>query len=213
MSAAVTIASVAFVLIAERGLALLLVWLLAQSAVAAIWRARVAKVLGRIETPDRDLALLVDVLARIERETFTGARLVELGRTLVTDGMPPSRRIAQLRRLVAVVDSTENQMFMPIAALLLVKSQAAAAIDRWHAAHGHAIADWLRVVGDVEALSALATYAFEHPGDPFPEVDDAGARFEATGLGHPLLAAASSVPNDVRLAATAGACSWSAGRT
>ena len=44
-----------------------------------------------------------------------------------------------------------------------------------------AIADWLRVVGEVEALSALATYAFEHPGDPFPELVDAGAMFEATG--------------------------------
>ena len=197
--AAVTVVSIVVVLARETGLAFLLVWLFAQSGVAAIWHARVAKVLGRIETPDRDLALLVAVLERIEREPFASARLAALERALVTGGVPPSRRIAQLRRLVAIVDSTENQMFMPIAALLLVKSQAAAAIDRWHAAYGHAIADWLRAVGDLEALSALATYAFEHPGDPFPEVAGEGAMFEATGLGHPLIPGASSVPNDVRL--------------
>ncbi len=198
-SAAVTAVSLGVVLVQETGLAFLLVWLLVQSAVAAIWRGRVATVLGRLETPDRDLALLVAVLERVERETFSSARLVALRAALVTDGVPPSRRIAQLRRLVAIVDSTENQMFMPIAALLLVKSQAAAAIDRWHAAYAHAIPDWLRAVGDLEALSALATYAFEHPGDPFPEVADDGAMFDATGLSHPLIAAAASVPNDVRL--------------
>ena len=197
--AAVTVASIAFAVVTERGLAFLLVWLIAQTAIAAIWRARVEQVLGRIATPDRDLGLLVAVLERVERERFATPRLAGLKSLLMTGGMPPSRRIAGLRRLVAIVDSTENQMFMAIAGLLLVKSQAAVAIDRWHARYGRAITDWLRAIGDLEALSALATYAFEHPADPFPEVTEGGAAFVADGLGHPLIGAASSVPNDVAL--------------
>src|SRR5204863_8120456 len=71
-------------------------------------------------------------------------------------------------------------------------------IDRWHAAYGPAVAEWLRAVGELEALAALATFAYERPGDPFPEFAEDGAVFEADALGHPLIAPPSAVRNDVR---------------
>jgi len=51
----------------------------------------------------------------------------------------------------------------------------------------------------MEALSALAGYAYEHPADPFPEFEEGGALFDAKGLAHPLLAESRAVRNDVRL--------------
>ena len=45
----------------------------------------------------------------------------------------------------------------------------AIASDRWHDAYGPAVAEWLRAVGGIEALGALATFAYELPDDPFPE--------------------------------------------
>ncbi len=59
--------------------------------------------------------------------------------------------------------------------------------------------EWLRVVGELEALSAMATYAYERPADPFPELVEDGALFEADGLKHPLIPEATSVGNDLRL--------------
>jgi DNA mismatch repair ATPase MutS len=94
-------------------------------------------------------------------------------------------------------------MFAPIAILFLVPSHVAVGIDRWHAMHGPAIGRWLSAVGEIEAFSALATYAFEHPADPFPELAPGEALFDAAGLGHPLIAEATSVKNDVRLGGTA----------
>jgi DNA mismatch repair ATPase MutS len=61
------------------------------------------------------------------------------------------------------------------------------------------VADWLRVVGELEALSAIATYAYEHPSDPFPELADGEAVFDAEGLSHPLIRSDIAVANDVRL--------------
>jgi len=90
-------------------------------------------------------------------------------------------------------------MFAPIAAALLLRPQLALAIDRWHAAYGPAVAEWLRAVGDVEALLALATFAYERPEDPFPELIDEGPVYDADGLAHPLMPAAVAVRNDVRL--------------
>jgi DNA mismatch repair ATPase MutS len=55
-------------------------------------------------------------------------------------------------------------------------------------------------VGEFEALGSLAAYRYEHPDDPFPEVLDAGTTaFDGIALGHPLIAAAQMVRNDVGL--------------
>ena len=177
----------------------LFAWLLLSTGVSAIWRRGFHTVLHAIETPERDLGLLAGLLARIESERFTSPRLVALHQTLLTDGVPPSTRIAQLRTLVSWLDSTHNMMFAPIAFVLLLRQQLAIAIGRWHAAYGPAVSGWLRAVGDVEALGALATFAYERPGDPFPELADEGPVYEADGLAHPLLTAAAAVRNDVRL--------------
>jgi DNA mismatch repair ATPase MutS len=54
-------------------------------------------------------------------------------------------------------------------------------------------------VGEFEALGSLASYAYEHPQDPFPELVEDGACFEGEGLGHPLIPEARSVRTDLRL--------------
>ena len=51
----------------------------------------------------------------------------------------------------------------------------------------------------VEALSSLATFAFERPQATFPELVSAGPMFEADGIRHPLMNPKTCVPNDVRL--------------
>jgi hypothetical protein len=177
----------------------LLFWLFAEAWIALAWKRRFQRVLTGVETPDRDLGLLSDLMARIEIEQFKSPRLVALQASLLTHGVPPSRRIAQLRRMVSWLDSTRNQMFAPIAYGLMLPQQLAVAIDRWHGSFGHAVDAWLRVVGELEALAAMATYAYEHPGDRFPALVEKGPLFEADALAHPLIPAESSVPNDVRL--------------
>ena len=174
------------------------IWVAMETAIAAIWRREVHHVLHAVDIPDRDLGLVSDLLARLESQRFSSPRLAALHEALMTDGVPPSRRIAQLRSLVSWLDSTHNLLFAPFAFVLLVRQQLAIAIARWHAAYGHAIDDWLRAVGEIEALIALATFAYERPDDPFPELVD-GTLFDAQALAHPLLPASSSVRNDIRL--------------
>jgi len=177
----------------------LLVWFTIEALIALQWRRSVHVVLGRIATADHDLALLVDVLTRVEAEPFDSPRLAAIRSALLTRGLPPSRRIARLRRLVSWLDSTRNQMFAPFALAVLLPQQLAVAIDRWHAAFGPRVVEWLSALGELEALSAMATYAFEHPHDPFPTLVDAGPLFHARGLAHPLMREAVSVRNDLAL--------------
>jgi MutS domain V len=209
--AAVTVAVTWLVLTERAGSRWLLAWFVAEAGIAARWRHQVRTVLGRISSPDRDLALMTDLLLRIESEPFSTPMLVAVATALLTEGVAPSRRIAQLKRLTSWLDSTRNQLFAPFAIALLLPQQLAVAIDRWHRRFGPHLLTWLSAVGSLEALSSLATYAFEHPRDPFPEIVD-GALFEGHGVAHPLMPESTSVRNDVLLSSPHSASTAAADR-
>ena len=162
-------------------------------------RRRVQRALHSAEAPARDLDILAHVLARLERETFTTARLNELRRRLDTEGTPASRAIGRLHWLVELHDWQHNQFFAPIGAALLWGTHLAWAIEAWRRAHGAHVRAWLRTVGEFEALSSLSAYRFEHPEDVWPEIVEGAATFDGTSIGHPLLPAARMVRNDVHL--------------
>ena len=165
------------------------------------WRLarRVRHVLTDIEQRTHDLVLLSALLRRLEREPFEVPALRRLRAALETGGQPASRQIARLARLLHLLDTQKNQFFLPFAAILLWAIQLSFAIDSWRGRSGPAIAGWLNAVGEFEALCALAAYAAENPGDPFPEVVHEGAHLVAEGIGHPLIAAKDCVRNDLSL--------------
>ena len=166
----------------------------------ALWlKKRVRRVLAAVERRASDLRLLAELLARLEREPCEAPRLRGLREALASGEGTASHRIAKLARLVHLVDTMKNQLFAPIGALLLWSTQLAFAIEAWRASSGRAIADWLAAVGDFEALCALASYSYENPGDPFPELEADGPLFVAEGVGHPLIAPGRCVRNDLSL--------------
>jgi hypothetical protein len=179
------------------------VTLLAEGALALWLRRRVGHVLRAVEKRARDLALLSNVLARLESSTFTSPRLRELHGALEAsaDGhpAPPSRRIARLGNLIDLLNSRRNQFFAPFACLLMWGTHMAYAVEKWRAASGPCIARWLEVVGQFEALCSLAAYAYENPDDPFPEVVEGGVCYDGANLGHPLIPAGQCVRNDLSL--------------
>ena len=172
-------------------------------ALAGAWslllHARVERTVKAADRPGRDLALLGALLERLERERFVAPRLVELRGRLDTEALPPSRQVRRLARLQELLDSRRNQLFAPIALPLLWTTQLALAVEQWRVRVGPRIPIWLSVVGEIEALCALAGYAHEHPGDPFPELVEEGPLFAARGIGHPLIPEHVSVRNDVQL--------------
>jgi hypothetical protein len=168
-------------------------------------RGRVERVLQVVERRAHDLALLAQLLAAIERQAFSAPRLQHLRGHLLHEPhagrtVSPSQAIAVLANWIELLQSRRNQLFMPIACLLMWGTQLAYSLEAWRLRHGAAIGTWIDVVGQMEALASLAGYAYEHPADPFPEiVDDAPACFDGEALGHPLLPVDRCVRNDMRL--------------
>jgi MutS domain V len=177
--------------------------LLAEWGFSRTLRAPMARALGGVERPAAELRVLALLLARLERESLDGAddRLERLRAVLAGRGAPASARITALVRTVARLEWARNQLFAPIAFALAWMPLHAALVERWRLASGRDVRGWLDAVAELEALSSLGGYAYEHPRDAFPEIADGGpeklAVLDGGALRHPLLPAA--VANDVRL--------------
>jgi hypothetical protein len=173
--------------------------LLVQIIFAATLMRRVRAAVAGLRGRSRDLFHLAGLLAAIEGETFTAAKLRDLRAALVAGTEPPSRRLAELAGLIARLDATRNQFFGLVAPILLWTTRTALAAGDWRRAAGPALGSWVAAVAEAETLSALATYAYENPADVYPEIVAAGPLFDAAGLRHPLLPGDRCVPNDVML--------------
>jgi len=167
-------------------------------ALAAPLGDRVRRVVRGVDQPARELALFAELLKRLEAESFEAPLLRDLQAGLAQHGLPPSRQLARLERLVGLLQAQQNGIFAVFGALILWPMQLAFRIEAWRAECGGELERWLAVAGELEALSSLAGYAYEHPDDPFPEIDEE-ASFRAEGLAHPLLPEAGAVRNDLAL--------------
>jgi hypothetical protein len=163
------------------------------------FRERMRTAASAIEGAAQDLKLLSAVLDRLEREKFAAPKLVNLQAGLQKDGVPASRSIARLGRLVDYLVSRRGLVVQALDPFVFWTLQSSVAIELWRKQFGPSIRPWLAAVGELEALSDLAGYAYEHPEDTFPEFTDDAPCLEAAGLSHPLIPKARAIANDLNL--------------
>jgi hypothetical protein len=167
------------------------------------WLLRRAEaVVGGVSCNAEGLVLFAEILQRVEREPFTSPRLQQLSASLQRDGVSASSAVRRLAQIVYWIDAHHSLIGHILELPLLYTVQVAFAAESWRRTFGKDLRGWIDVAGEMEALMSLATYAYEHPGDPFPEFaseDNAAAFFDGQELGHPLIAAAKCVRNSVQL--------------
>jgi hypothetical protein len=182
------------------GIAAPFVAIVVVEAVLTYWlKNPIEAVLHGTENAFHDLELLSGVMATIEGHTFRSPELQNLQRELLSANVSASHAIAKLRSVVDLILSRNNVFVRIIDVPLMYSVQLALAAERWRKAHGHAVKQWIAIVGEMEALISLATYSYEHPDDPFPSLTTESTSFEAEDLGHPLLPTATCVRNNVTI--------------
>jgi hypothetical protein len=156
-------------------------------------------VIAAVEEAAHGLGLLSEVLVRLEREKFESGLLAKLRQSLEAEGEPPSQHMARLNKLVERLDSRDNVAVRVLDPFILWTMHTAAGVEDWRRHCGAAVRCWLTATGEIEALCAIAGYAFDHPDDPFPEFAEGSVAVEAEGICHPLIPSEHAVRNDVRL--------------
>ena len=158
------------------------------------------RVVESVGMPAHELRLIALLLERLEREPFSSAALVALRGRLLVEGTPATRQIRRLVGLVDRLDWAQNLFFRLPAAALVWMPQFAMAIEKWRIRYGPHVVGWVAAIGEFEAMSSLACFAYERPDAVFPEIEDSSERFyDAVGLTHPLIPAAEAIANDVKL--------------
>ena len=174
--------------------------ILVEACLGLALRTKVNGVVEAADQPARDLELFAGVVRCIEAQRFESPLLVRIQSQFETEGQAASQQIRRLALLINRLDDAKNEFFAPIAAAVMWETQFAMAVETWRKRSGSAIRRWLAAAGEFEALCSLAGYSFEHPVDPFPILSgESKGWFDAQGLGHPLLPAATFVTNDIQL--------------
>jgi len=162
-------------------------------------RAPLREILHGIENGSADLRLLTALTALLEAEELAAPRSREHAARLRAP-TPASRALTELATIVHLSESRDNPIVRLLNVPLAYSVHVALAAERWLRTHGQRVRAWLDVIADFEALQSIATYAYEHPDDVYPEVVDGPAEFVGTGIGHPLMRQARCVRNDVSIA-------------
>lgn len=163
-------------------------------------KPRLAQVLDPAAAAFDELRTFAGLLSRMEREPFESAAMRALVGALSSGARSASASMRRLGTIAALAESRDNLFVRAFFALpFLYALQVALAAERWRRAHGATVRKWVETAARFEALSSLAQYAFEHPGDADAELLAGPACFRAEGIGHPLIPAARCVRNDVHL--------------
>ena len=136
--------------------------------------------------------------AAVAAEKFEHPLLTRLRSGAEQDGQPVSTKLSQFERLFGFASlKAAKEIAWMFNLLLLWDLHFLVRLDNWRAKHGKEVRRWFEALSELEALSSLATFAYERPGYVYPALLDGPAHLTATGLGHPLLD--HPVTNDVDL--------------
>ncbi len=167
-------------------------------------RAQVAHSAARIEAATSDLDVLKNVLRTIEQQPFSSSKLQALQSQLHKKDVLPSQALGRLIRRVDWLSSADNWFVKILDRFIHWRLLSVIAIEDWRREHGASVRSWLVAIGEIEALTAFAIYAYENPLDSFPAFTEQSLvhgepYFDATDFAHPLLPRSRTVTNSLRL--------------
>jgi hypothetical protein len=140
------------------------------------------------------------LLAHVTAAPREGRRLAEIHERLTAGGLAAPACLRRLNRILGFGDLRRGAAIFhfPIQAITLWDFHVVFALERWRRTAGASVRRWLDAVGELDALSLLASLRHDNQSWAQPVVTDA-AIIDASALGHPLIADDRRVSNDVRI--------------
>lgn len=177
---------------------------------------RAGETIGQVEAQQEVFAAYAEIFDHLAAQPFSTPELRRLQAMLAveaasggdkTGAIPhPLRAGPQMRRLQRLMPFAGIRqwlLFFPIEVVTLWDFHLLWLFERWQVRAGKYVRGWLAALGELEALIALATLHYDHPGWAFPTVEAgqtaSSPQVEAANLAHPLLPPERAVGNDVKV--------------
>jgi hypothetical protein len=170
-------------------------WLLAARAEPAVRHAH-SLVVSRLRFVESYRALFEVV----EKSTPKSPRLIALKAMLNVDGSTATKELRSLEMWAGFFElRSQGLAHFILNPLLLWDLNVLRNVEQWGQRAGKHCESWFNAVGEIEALSSLATLAHQDRDATTPRIGAPGSAFIAEGLRHPLIAPGARIPNDVRI--------------
>lgn len=113
----------------------------------------------------------------------------------------PRSALTRLSRIMGIAQMRHSGLFgvfhLLLQLSLLIDFHVLDLLESWHRHHGPQVRGWFDAVGELEALSSLASLVHDQPAWTFPIYDTTISNVAAKSIGHPLIV--SPVCNDVQV--------------
>jgi hypothetical protein len=158
---------------------------------------RITLEINNAENVDKIINSYGLLVRKIEEETFTSEKLIDLQQQLKHKNEKASLHLMQLSALFAKMDSVGNFVTtLLFNGTFLYHLHTLRSFIAWKKENGAALEHWMEVIGEFDKLQSLANFSYNNRDFAFPTLN---ANFEISfsNLSHPLLNENTRVGNDV----------------
>jgi DNA mismatch repair ATPase MutS len=174
--------------------------LLASTLFALYISKKVTPLHQQVSKMTEELEVLSDSIQLIEKMNFTSTFLKDLQNEFVQQNGKASAQINNLKKILERLDLRFNfVVFIPLDILLQWDLQQVMALEKWKQQNNRNVMKWFTALGEMEAISSLATLSFNHPKWCFPILKEAYFFIEGKEVGHPLIQADTCVNNPLKI--------------
>ena len=166
----------------------------------------IAPLFGRVLALHLELEKLVTVIATLERSTFSKQPTIrEQCQALFTEESRPTVCLKQLGRICHGLSVKAHPLVhLALNALIPWDLLYVGKLDRLMTQLKHILPKWLETIGQLDAASALARFAYVNPDYQWPKLETAPDREHPPGItaqdiGHPLITRAHRISNNLDL--------------
>jgi len=137
------------------------------------------------------------LIEQIENQPLKSKKLTELKSKLQSEHGTCSQAIHELSKIYSQLENMINPFgAIFFNALFMYHVHALYKLKVWKKLYAKNIAQWIEVIGELEALNSLSNFSTNNPQFVFPSLNSE-EKVEFSQLGHPLLPAEKRVDNDI----------------
>ncbi|UII22441.1 MutS-related protein [Fulvivirga ligni] len=139
------------------------------------------------------------MIGLIENKAFQSDYLQELKMVFEHKETKASDSILKLKSILDYLQSRANAFYLILNTFLLLDLHLVIAAEKWKRNQKADVNHWFENIGDYEALSSIAAFAYAHPSYHFPAIEGDDYKLEAQEIGHPLILPQERISNDFHM--------------
>jgi DNA mismatch repair ATPase MutS len=136
----------------------------------------------------------------IEEASFNTPELIDIKKSLSSEGKAPSQRLKKLYRILNAFDQRLNLLMgFVLNVLFLWDILQSKRMEKWLADNNTLLPVWLDTVATIDCLNSFSNFYFNNPGVIFPEINESVFGVEGREIGHPLIPSSQLVKNPISI--------------